>query len=82
MLTDPAWDVLHIGQVMLALPHAIWNTGLRAAVVMIPLYSIISMWTIHLLTSLYVEYKTRKVAHLPIGRLYELGRAVFAQWHA
>ena len=45
---------------MLALPHAIWNTGLRAAVVMIPVYSIISMWTIHLLTSLYVEYKTRK----------------------
>ena len=35
---------LHIGQVMLALPHAIWNTGLRAAVVMIPAYSIISMW--------------------------------------
>ena len=57
--------MLQIGQVMLALPHAIYNIGMRAAVVMIPVYTIFSMWTIHLLTALYVEYKARKVRFFP-----------------
>ncbi len=50
-----------IGQVMLALPHAMSLMGLRAACVIIPCYTLISMWTMHLLTALYVEYKARKV---------------------
>lgn len=52
--------MLQIGQVMLALPHAVYNIGLRASCIMIPAYTIFSMWTIHLLTALYVEYKARK----------------------
>ena len=50
-----------IGQVMLALPHAISLMGLRAACVIIPCYTLFSMWTMHLLNALYVEYKARKV---------------------
>ncbi|CAL5229390.1 g12708 [Coccomyxa viridis] len=50
-----------IGQVMLALPHAISLMGLRAACVIIPCYTLFSMWTMHLLTTLFVEYKARKV---------------------
>jgi hypothetical protein len=53
-----------VGQVMLALPHAISLMGLRAACVIIPCYTLFSMWTMHLLTSLYVEYKARKVLHM------------------
>ena len=51
-----------IGQVMLALPHAISLMGLRAACVIIPCYTLFSMWTMHLLNALYVEYKARKVS--------------------
>ena len=51
-----------IGQVMLALPHAISLMGLRAACVIIPCYTLFSMWTMHLLTALFVEYKARKVS--------------------
>ena len=46
---------------MLALPHAISLMGLRAACVIIPCYTLFSMWTMHLLTALFVEYKARKV---------------------
>ena len=42
---------------MLALPHAISLMGLRAACVIIPCYTLFSMWTMHLLNALYVEYK-------------------------
>ena len=57
--------MLQIGQVMLALPHAVYNIGLRASVVMIPAYTLFSIWTIHLLTALYVEYKARKARAPP-----------------
>ena len=57
---DPG-AVQQIGQVMLALPHAISLMGLRAACVIIPCYTLFSMWTMHLLNALYVEYKARKV---------------------
>ena len=50
-----------VGQVMLALPHAISLMGLRAACVVIPCYTLFSIWTMHLLNALYVEYKARKV---------------------
>ena len=56
--------VLQIGQVMLALPHAVSNTGMRAAIPLITVYTLVSMWTIHLLTSLYVDLKARKVSSL------------------
>lgn len=50
-----------IGQVMLALPNALANTGVRAGVPLLFVYSLFSMFTIHLLTALYAEYKARKV---------------------
>ena len=53
-----------IGQVMLALLHAISLMGLRATCAIIPCYTIFSIWTMHLLTALYVEYKARKVLHM------------------
>lgn len=56
--------LLQIGQVMLALPHAVSNTGMRAAIPLITIYTLASMWTIHLLTSLYVDLKARKVSAL------------------
>ncbi|KAL3149585.1 Lymphocyte transmembrane adapter 1 [Trebouxia sp. C0010 RCD-2024] len=46
---------------MLALPNAMANTGIRAGVPLLFVYSIFSMFTIHLLTALYAEYKARKV---------------------
>ena len=52
---------LQIGQVMLALPNAMANTGIRAGVPLLFMYSLFSMFTIHLLTALYAEYKARKV---------------------
>lgn len=54
-----------VGQVMLALPHAIALMGLRAACVVIPCYTLVSMWTMHLLTALFVEHKARKVGICP-----------------
>lgn len=50
-----------IGQVMLALPNAIALTGLRAGVPLLFMYSLFSMFTIHLLNALYCEYKARKI---------------------
>ena len=61
MLTPRLHALQQIGQVMLALPHAISLMGLRAACVIIPCYTLFSMWTMHLLNTLYVEYKARKV---------------------
>lgn len=52
---------VQIGQVMLALPNALANTGMRAGVPLLFVYSLFSMFTIHLLTALYAEYKARKV---------------------
>ena len=46
---------------MLALPNAMANTGIRAGVPLLFMYSLFSMFTIHLLTALYAEYKARKV---------------------
>ena len=56
---------LQIGQVMLALPNAIANTGIRAGVPLLFVYSLFSIFTIHLLTALYAEYKARKVRVTP-----------------
>ncbi len=54
---------MQIGQVMLALPNAIALTGLRAGVPLLFMYSLFSMFTIHLLNALYCEYKARKVSN-------------------
>ena len=51
-----------IGQVMLALPHAVNLCGLRAATPLIAVYSLCSMFTIHLLTTLYCDLRRRKVS--------------------
>ena len=40
-------------------------TGIRAGVPLIIAYTIISMWTIHLLNALYLEYKRTKVTRDP-----------------
>lgn len=55
---------MQIGQVMLALPNALANTGMRAGVPLLFVYSLFSMFTIHLLTALYAEYKARKVSYV------------------
>ena len=47
---------------MLALPNAVAQTGLRAGVPLLFMYSLFSMFTIHLLNALYCEYKARKVS--------------------
>lgn len=52
---------LQIGQVMLAMPHAVALCGMRFAIPIMVLYSLGSIWTIHLLTTLYLELKARKV---------------------
>ncbi len=41
--------------------HAVALTGVRAGVPLIIAYTLISMWTIHLLNALYLEYKRTKV---------------------
>ena len=46
---------------MLTLPHAVSLTGIRAGVPLIVCYTLISMWTVHLLNALYLEYKRSKV---------------------
>ncbi len=53
---------IQIGQVMLALPNAVALTGLRAGVPLLFMYSLFSIFTIHLLNALYCEYKARKVS--------------------
>jgi auxin influx carrier (AUX1 LAX family) len=50
-----------VGQVMLTLPHSLALTGVRAGVPLIVAYTLISMWTIHLLNALYLEYKRAKI---------------------
>ena len=47
---------------MLTLPHAVALTGIRAGVPLIVCYTLISMWTVHLLNALYLEYKRSKVS--------------------
>lgn len=48
---------------MLTLPHAVSLTGIRAGVPLIVSYTLVSMWTVHLLNALYLEYKRSKVTH-------------------
>ncbi|KAK9796248.1 hypothetical protein WJX73_001881 [Symbiochloris irregularis] len=50
-----------IGQVMLAMPHAVALVGMRAAIPLIIVYSLCSMFTIHLLATLYLDYRRRMV---------------------
>lgn len=52
---------------MLALPNAVALTGLRAGVPLLFMYSLFSIFTIHLLNALYCEYKARKVSILQQG---------------
>jgi amino acid permease len=47
---------------MLTMPHAVSLTGLRAGLPLIVAYTLISMWTVHLLNALYLEYKRSKVS--------------------
>ena len=52
---------------------AVALTGVRAGVPLIVAYTLLSMWTIHLLNALYLEYKRTKVrGH---GRLHGLRQA-------
>lgn len=50
-----------IGQVMLAMPHAVSLVGMRAAIPIIVVYTACSMFTIHLLTTLFVDNRRRKI---------------------
>ena len=51
---------------MLTMPHAVSLTGLRAGLPLIVAYTLISMWTVHLLNALYLEYKRSKVGCMGI----------------
>ena len=42
---------------------AVSLTGIRAGVPLIVAYTLVSMWTVHLLNALYLEYKRSKVRH-------------------
>lgn len=68
-----------IGQVMLALPNALANTGMRAGVPLLFVYSLFSMFTIHLLTALYAEYKARKVGSLLLNAFSAFGTCQHCQ---
>ena len=46
---------------------AVSLTGIRAGVPLIVAYTLISMWTVHLLNALYLEYKRSKVSHSPFS---------------
>ena len=46
---------------MLALPSALAKTGLSAGIPLMLLYGILSTWTIHNVTALYVAMKRAKV---------------------
>lgn len=70
--------MLQIGQVMLALPNAMANTGIRAGVPLLFVYSLFSMFTIHLLTALYAEYKARKVSTLAPAQFLSQCKKLFA----
>ena len=48
---------------MLSLPHAVSLVGMRAAIPLIIVYSLCSMFTIHLMTNLYLDLRRRKVIH-------------------
>ena len=52
---------------MLTMPHAVSLTGLRAGLPLIVAYTLISMWTVHLLNALYLEYKRSKVSRLSLS---------------
>lgn len=53
--------MLQIGQVMLALPSALAKTGLIAGIPLMIVYGLLSTWTIHNVTALYVAMKRAKV---------------------
>ena len=46
---------------------AVSLTGIRAGVPLIVAYTLISMWTVHLLNALYLEYKRSKVCYHPFS---------------
>lgn len=58
---DCVLALLQIGQVMLALPSAVAKTGLYAGLPLMVIYGLISTWTIHNVTALYVDMKRAKV---------------------
>ena len=59
---------------MLTMPHAVSLTGLRAGLPLIVAYTLISMWTVHLLNALYLEYKRSKVSCLNLSWICPLLR--------
>lgn len=62
------WDAFftcasaQVGQVILALPHSLRQTGLVAGVALLLLFATLAMWTVYLMTVLYLDVKNRAIA--------------------
>lgn len=52
---------VQVGQVILSLPHSLSQTGMVAGIVMELLFASLAMWTVYLMTLLYLDHKNRKV---------------------
>lgn len=57
-----------VGQVILALPHALRQTGLFAGIALLLLFASLAMWTVYLMVSLYLDHKNREIKR---GAWYE-----------
>lgn len=53
--------VTQVGQVILSLPHSLSQTGMVAGIVLELLFASLAMWTVYLMTLLYLDHKNRKV---------------------
>ena len=53
---------MQVGQVILSLPHSLSQTGMVAGIVLELLFASLAMWTVYLMTLLYLDHKNRKVS--------------------
>ena len=52
---------MQVGQVILSLPHSLWQTGMVAGIVMMLGFASLAMWTVYLMVVLYLDHKNRKI---------------------
>lgn len=57
-----------VGQVILALPHSLRQTGLVAGISLLLLFASLAMWTVYLMVCLYLDHKNREIKR---GAWYE-----------
>ena len=65
---DPVYGcgVMQIGQVMLTTPNSLWKTGFAVGLVWLVVVAIISLWTMYLLSAMYLERKRSMVSWLQV----------------